>query len=346
MKELLQTLDRIVDSDVTVYIQGESGTGKELIAKALHRNGSRNEKPFVSINCAAFSENLLESELFGHVKGAFTGADKDKKGLFEHANEGSLFLDEVADMSLGMQSKLLRALQENEIKPVGSNQTLKVNVRIISATNKDLKDEIKKGRFRKDLYYRLNVVMLKLPPLRERQQDIPKLVEFFIENNKMGIPKDFLSIEPEALKALMLYPWPGNIRELENEISRALVMGKGAITRDLLSESVRENYEFEEELRHDLNLGKQVSVFEKKIIERALQEAKGNKAQAAELLGISRLNLYQKIRNLQVDSIKKRISSAEALKTLQECKGNKALAARRLGIQRQTLYQKLNKISK
>ena len=346
IKELLQTLDQISDSDVTVYIHGESGTGKELIAKALHQNGPRRDKSFVSINCAAFSENLLESELFGHVKGAFTGADKDKKGLFEFAHEGTLFLDEVGDMSLGMQAKLLRALQENEIKPVGSNQTIKVNPRIISATNRDLKEEIKKGRFRKDLYYRLNVVNLNIPPLRERSQDIPKLVEYFSANNKMGIPKDFISIEPEAMKALILYPWPGNIRELENEINRALVMGKGAITKNLLSESVRENFEFEEELKHDLNLSKQVAFFEKKMIERALQEAKGNKAQAAELLGISRLNLYQKIRNLEVESIKKRISTEDALKALEESRGNKALAARKLGIQRQTLYQKLNKIHK
>ncbi len=344
MTDLLQTLDRIVDSDVTVYIQGESGTGKELIAKALHYNGPRKSKLYVSTNCASYSETLLESELFGHVKGAFTGAEKDKKGLFEYADGGTVFLDEVADMSLGMQAKLLRVLQEGEIKAVGSNHPLKVNVRIISATNKNLKEEIRKGRFRKDLYYRLNVVSLILPPLRERKTDIPKLVEHFMKNNKMGIPSNFLSIDSEATKALMIYQWPGNIRELENEINRSLVMGKGAITKNLLSENVRENYEFEEEMRHDLNLGRQGGLFEKRMIERALQEAQGNKVKASQLLGISRLNLYQKIRNLEIDVTKKRVGSEEVLRTLKECKGNKALAARRLGIQRQTLYQKLNRL--
>lgn len=344
--ELLQTMDRIMDSDVTVYIHGESGTGKELIAKALHYNGPRKNNIFASTNCASFSETLLESELFGHLKGSFTGADKEKKGLFEYADGGSVFLDEIGDMSLGMQAKLLRVLQEREIKPVGSNQTTPVNVRIISATNKDLGEEVRKGRFRKDLYYRINVVRLHLPPLRDRKSDIPKMVEHFMKNNKMGIPADFLSIDSEAMKALLIYPWPGNIRELENEISRALVMGKGAITKELFSESVRENYEFEEELRHDLNLSRQVSYFEKRMIERALQEATDNKAKAAHLLGISRLNLYQKIKNLKIDTPKKRVNTEDVLKALQECKGNKALAARRLGIQRQTLYQKLNKISK
>jgi len=346
MTDVLKTLDRIADSEVTVYIHGESGTGKELIAKALHYNGPRKAAGFTSVNCAGFSDSLLESELFGHVKGAFTGAERDKKGLFEHAQGGTLFLDEVGDMSLAMQAKLLRALQEREIRPVGSNQSHAVDVRILSASNKDLAEEVRKGRFRKDLYYRLNVVRLNLPPLRDRRSDIPKLVDHFMKSNKMGIPAEFLSIDAEAMKAFMLYPWPGNIRELENEVNRALVMGKGAITRDLLSSELKENYEFEEELKRDLHLGRQVSLFEKRMIERALQEADDNKAQAAQLLGISRLNLYQKIKNLKIDSTRKRVSNEEVLKALQECRGNKALAARRLGIQRQTLYQKLSRIGK
>ncbi len=345
MTDILKTLDKIIDSDVTVYIHGESGTGKELIAKALHYNGPRKDKIFVSTNCASFSDTLLESELFGHVRGAFTGAEKDKKGIFEFAEGGTVFLDEVGDMSMAMQAKLLRVLQEREIRPVGSNQSIKINVRIISASNKDLAEEIKKGKFRKDLYYRLNVVRLNLPALRERKSDIPKLVEYFMKNNKMNIPADFLSIEPEAMKALMLYTWPGNIRELENEINRSLVMGKGTISKDLLSDGVKENYEFEEELQRDLNLSRQVGLFEKRMIERALQEADGNKAKAAELLDISRLNLYQKIKNLKIDSTKKRVSAEEVRKALKECNGNKALAARRLGIQRQTLYQKLNRLT-
>src|SRR4030095_906024 len=272
MKEVLSLLDRIIDSDVSVYIHGESGTGKELIARALHFNGPRKGRIFVATNCASFSETLLESELFGHVRGAFTGAEKDKKGLFEHANGGSVFLDEVADMSLGMQAKLLRFLQEGEIRAVGSNQTAKVNVRVISATNKDLAQQVKEGKFRKDLFYRLNVVRINLPSLKDRRADIPLLVDHFMKKNKMGIPENFLSITPDAVKAMVSYDWPGNIRELENEISRALVMGKGAVTKEILSETVRDKYEFEQEMLGDLNLPRQVGNFEKRMIERALQE--------------------------------------------------------------------------
>ncbi|MFO1462146.1 MAG: sigma 54-interacting transcriptional regulator [bacterium] len=345
MKELFKTLDRIVDSDVVVYIHGESGTGKELIARALHFNGPRKGRIFVSTNCASYSETLLESELFGHVRGAFTGAEKDKKGIFEYADGGTVFLDEVADMSPGMQAKLLRVLQEGEIRPLGSNKTVKVNVRIISATNKDLGELVKEGKFRKDLFYRLNVVRLNLPPLRERKPDIPLLVDHFMKKNKMGIPANFLSIEPAAVKALMTYDWPGNIRELENEINRALVMGKGEITKDLLSENVREKYEFEEEMMRDLNLDRQVSAFEKRIIDKALQEAQGNKVKAAKLLGISRFTLHQKIRNLEIEPVKRRVTPEEVARVLKECKGNKALAARKLGIQRQTLYHKLDRFT-
>jgi len=343
MKEVLKTLDRIIDSDVTVYIHGESGTGKELIARALHYNGPRKAKIYVSTNCASYSETLLESELFGHVRGAFTGAERDKKGMFEYADGGTVFLDEVADMSPGMQAKLLRVLQEGEIRPLGSNKTVKVNVRIISATNKDLGELVKEGKFRKDLFYRLNVVRINLPALRERKPDIPMLAQHFMKKNKMGIPENFLSIEPAAIKALMTYDWPGNIRELENEINRALVMGKGAITKDLLSENVREKYEFEEEMMRDLNLDRQVSNFEKRIIDRALQESQGNKVKAAKLLGISRFTLHQKIRNLEIEPPKRRVTPEEVAKVLKECKGNKALAARKLGIQRQTLYHKLDR---
>ncbi|MFO1519891.1 MAG: sigma 54-interacting transcriptional regulator [bacterium] len=343
MKEVLQTLDRIMDSNVAVYIHGESGTGKELIARALHFNSPRKGKVYMATNCASYSETLLESELFGHVRGAFTGAEKDKKGIFEYADGGTVFLDEVADMSLGMQAKLLRVLQEGEIRPVGSNQMMKVDVRVVSATNKDLAEQVKQGKFRKDLFYRLNVVRINLPALKERRADIPKLVEHFMKKNKMGIPENFLSIEPEATKALMAYDWPGNIRELENEISRALVMGKGAITRDLLSENVREKYEFEQEMMSDLNLPRQVANFEKRMIERALQEADGNKAKAAKLLGISRFTLHQKIKGLEVDPVKRRVTPEEVAKVLKECRGNKALAARKLGIQRQTLYHKLER---
>jgi transcriptional regulator with GAF, ATPase, and Fis domain len=343
MKEVLNLLDRIMESDVSVYIHGESGTGKELIARALHFNGPRKNRMFVATNCASFSETLLESELFGHVRGAFTGAEKDKKGLFEHASGGTVFLDEVADMSLGMQAKLLRFLQEGEVRAVGANQTTKVDVRIISATNKDLAELVKEGKFRKDLFYRLNVVRINLPPLRDRRADIPLLVDHFMKKNKMGIPENFLSITPDAMKAFVSYDWPGNIRELENEISRALVMGKGAVNKEILSETVREKYEFEQEMLGDLNLPRQVAAFEKRMLERALQEVEGNKVKAAKLLGISRFTLHQKIKSLEVEPLKRRVTPEEVARVLKECNGNKAKAARKLGIQRQTLYHKLDR---
>ncbi|MBL7685671.1 MAG: sigma 54-interacting transcriptional regulator, partial [Deltaproteobacteria bacterium] len=291
MQEVFRVMDRIIDSNVPVYIHGESGTGKELIAKALHQYSPRKFKTYIATNCASYSETLLESELFGHVRGAFTGADKDKKGIFEFAHQGTVFLDEVGDMSLAMQAKLLRVLQEGEIRPVGSNQTIKIDVRVISATNKDLATLVKEGKFRKDLFYRLNVVKMNLPPLRDRRSDIPLLVDHFMKKNKMGIPENFLSITPEAIKILMAYVWPGNIRELENEISRALVMGKGAITGDLFSEQLREKFEMDEILSHDLNLYLQVERLEKRLIEHALQKSGGNQSDAAELLGISRFAL-------------------------------------------------------
>lgn len=342
MKELLQSIDRIRDSDVTVYIQGASGTGKELIARALHRHGPRRDKIFVTTNCASYNDTLLESELFGHVRGAFTGAEKDKKGLFEYADGGTLFLDEVADMSLNMQAKLLRVLQEGELRPVGSSRNIKVDVRIISATNQDLGKMVKDGTFRKDLFYRLNVVRLKIPPLKDRRSDIPALVRHFMEHNGMGIPQEFLSIEPEAMKALMAYDWPGNIRELENEIHRVLVMGKGEIKKELLSDHIRgDQAKMESSSKGDLS--ERVGEFEKKLITQALQDSKGNKAQAAENLGISRFTLHQKVKNLRIDSPKRKVSPEEAHRVLKECQGNKAKAAKKLGIRRQTLYYKLER---
>ncbi|MGE0711473.1 MAG: sigma 54-interacting transcriptional regulator [Planctomycetota bacterium] len=224
MQTIFQLLDRVTDTTVPVFIHGESGTGKELVAKAIHYNGPRKKFRLISENCAATSETLLESELFGYVKGAFTGAQADRKGLFELASKGTLFLDEVGDMSLGMQKKLLRVLQEGEIRRVGGKDQLKVDVRIISASNKDLKKLVEDGHFREDLYYRLNVVKVDLPPLRERKEDLPLLIEHFLKEELTGPPKSF---SPEAMQMLMRYNWPGNIRELKNVVERAKIISDG-----------------------------------------------------------------------------------------------------------------------
>ena len=237
MYEIFHILDQVTDSDVPVLIQGESGTGKELIARALHFNSKRKDHPFVSENCSAIPETLLESEFFGYEKGAFTGADQDKPGLFEIANGGTLFLDEISEMNLDMQAKLLRVLQEGEIRRVGGKKTIRVDVRLISACNRDLAEEVRKKRFRSDLFYRINVITIELPPLRERKEDIPLLVEHFLQRGakKIGRKK---RISPRALEYLMEYDWPGNVRELENEIERAMVLAEDVITPDVLSPSI------------------------------------------------------------------------------------------------------------
>ncbi len=237
--EVLATLDKICDSEIPVLIRGESGTGKELVARAIHENGPRRGKPYVSENCAALTETLLESELFGHVKGAFTGAVANKPGLFDQADGGTLFLDEVGDMSLGLQKKVLRALQDGEIRPVGGKARKHGDVRIVSATNRPLEQMITDGRFREDLYYRLNVVKLRLPPLRERAGDIPFLIEHFVAKacKQYGLPPK--RIAPEAMAMLAAHTWPGNIRELENEVSRMVLMGDDPIAPAALSDAIR-----------------------------------------------------------------------------------------------------------
>src|SRR5262249_5330188 len=238
--DIFRVLDRVVDSAVSVVIQGESGTGKELVARAIHFNSPRRIKRFVTENCAAIPETLLESELFGYKRGAFTGADREKSGLFETAHEGTLFLDEIGDMSLEMQKKLLRALQEGEIRPVGGSTTIRVNVRIISASNKNLKKMMEEGRFREDLYYRLAVITVNVPPLRERREDIPTLVEYFLDKaaRENGLPRKKFS--EASLMHLSSYAWPGNVRELENEIRRAVALTSAdVILPDGLSEQIR-----------------------------------------------------------------------------------------------------------
>ncbi|MCC6274074.1 MAG: sigma 54-interacting transcriptional regulator [Deltaproteobacteria bacterium] len=343
LRKVLRTIEQLEESEVTVYIHGESGTGKELIARAIHRHSRRHDRSFIAVNCAAFSEQILDSELFGHVRGAFTGADRERLGLFEAAQGGTLFLDEVGEMSLGMQAKLLRALQEREIRPVGAVQSRKVDIRIVAASNRDLKHSVQEKAFREDLYYRLNVVRLDLPPLRDRPEDLNDLIHCFIQNNPLNLPTEFLSIEPEAMRLLIQYRWPGNIRELQNEIQRCLILGKGHITASLLSPQIRQD-EASAATEQDLSLATRLKGLEKRLILQALEEARGNKRQAASRLGISRVKLYQKIKEYRLVSEYGRLSAARIRKALRETQGNKSLAAKRLGIGRRTLYERLEKM--
>ena len=241
IRRVFRLLDRVADSAIPVLIQGESGTGKELVAVALHRNSPRRDKPFVAENCAAIPETLLESELFGYKRGAFTGADRNKVGLFKVADGGTLFLDEIGDMSLQMQKKLLRVLQDGEVRPVGSNEIFHVNVRIISASNKDLKDMVRRRFFREDLYFRLNTVTVMVPPLRDRPEDVPLLVDFFIRRVAEEMGCEPVPLGKEAMEALKRYGWPGNVRELENEIRRCLALlgDRKEIGPDALSEGIQ-----------------------------------------------------------------------------------------------------------
>ena len=303
MREMLRLLDKIVQTEEPILIQGESGTGKELVARAVHHNGPRARKPFLSENCAALPDTLLESELFGHVRGAFTGAERDKKGLFELADKGTLFLDEVGDMSPEMQKRLLRALQEGEIRPVGGKSIRKVDVRIVSASNKDLDRLVRAGEFREDLYYRLKVLTIQLPPLRDRKDDVPLLVEHFLRlHQPQGRPPRRLG--EGVMTALQSYDWPGNIRELENEVTRMVSLGDETIVPDILSESIRRGTSLvagsEEETEAVQNLLELVESVERREITKALTQSQGNKTKAAELLGISRFTLQRKLEKYEM----------------------------------------------
>lgn len=237
MQKVFDLISKVAPADVSVLIHGETGTGKELCARAMHDNSPRKKKPFLAENCAAVPASLLESELFGHKKGSFTGAVADRQGHFVAANGGTVFLDEIGDMPLEMQAKLLRVLQEGEVRPVGSNKTQKVDVRVVAATNKDLEAGCREGTFREDLFFRLNVVTIVLPPLRERQGDVEHLVRFLLAGLETRLGRE-LTVTPEALAALCRYSWPGNVRELENELKRAAVLSDGAIGRDALSAQI------------------------------------------------------------------------------------------------------------
>lgn len=299
MQELYRLLDRVCNSDTTVLIQGENGTGKELIAKALHYNSARKNKKFIPINCGAFNENLLESELFGHVKGAFTHATKDKKGLFEASDGGTLFLDEIGDTSLQMQVKLLRVLQEGTFTPVGSTEVRKANVRILAATNKDLIQMVKTKEFREDLYYRLNVINIKVPSLKERKDDIPLLVDHFLDRYAKNSGQGKKTVAKQCLEKLMNHDWPGNIRELENEIERLCVLA-GAETKVLedlyLSQSIKDNTKKNYPgLRVSGNLKDALEELEKQMIYEGLERTGWNKSRLAKELGISRAGLITKV---------------------------------------------------
>ncbi len=301
LKKVLVTLDRVTQTHSPVFIHGESGSGKELIAQALHYNGPRNFAPFITENCAALAETLLESELFGHVKGAFTGADNNKIGLFQMAHRGTLFLDEVGDMSLGMQAKLLRVLQEGEVRRVGGRDYQKVDVRIITASHRDIKAMVARQEFRKDLYYRLNVVQINVPPLRERGEDILLLAEHFLEQAAQEAGKRKLRLSKGAIRALMDYPWPGNIRELQNEMHRLMVLGADVVGPSLLSPHILEAAQQERSFSHLGSLEAAIAPIEKRLIMAALDRCHGNKMKAAELLQVARRTIYLKIKQYKID---------------------------------------------
>ncbi len=292
INQVLWMTSQIANTNCTVLITGESGTGKELIARAIHEHSGRRNQPLVTVNCVALAETLLESELFGHVRGSFTGAVRDRKGLFQEADGSSIFLDEIGDITPQTQKKLLRVLQEGEIRRIGDNQPIRVDVRIIVATNRDLEAEVAKGSFRQDLYYRLNVIPIHLPPLRERQDDIPLLVHHFIKKYAQEIGKEPPSLTPEALECLVAYPWPGNIRELENIIERALALSnKKVLEPDDLMFRIRKIGESKPQPD-----GSTLAEMEKSVILKTLQACAGNHKLTAENLGISMTTLWRKLK--------------------------------------------------
>ncbi|BCL61427.1 acetoacetate metabolism regulatory protein AtoC [Desulfomarina profundi] len=300
LKKMIQT---IAPSEATVLILGESGTGKELIARALHSCSMRKDEQLVTVNCAALSEGLLESELFGHEKGSFTGAERKRDGRFMQANKGSIFLDEIGEVPLTMQAKLLRAIQEREIQRVGSDKVLHVDVRIIAATNKDLLNSVKDGSFREDLYYRLNVVSLSVPSLQERREDIPILARFFLDRHAAGNRKSIRNFTPTAMNCLTGYGWPGNVRELENAIERAVVLCNGNyISERELPPALLQDMEDNTKASRPLAemAGLPLGEIEKEAIIQTLQKTDGNKSEAAKLLNITRTTLNNKIRKYAI----------------------------------------------
>jgi two-component system, NtrC family, response regulator AtoC len=295
MQRLIELIKVVGKSNATVLVTGESGTGKELVARAIHAQSHRHNKPFIAVSCAALPESLLESELFGHEKGSFTGAYTQKKGKFEFANGGTLFLDEIGEMSANIQVHLLRVLEEKEFTRVGGNEPIRVDVRVISATNKDLRKAIEKREFREDLYYRLNVVNIELPPLRERKEDIPLLAEHFLHKFASENRKEITGFTPDAMEFLLDYDWPGNVRELENAIERAVILAKCSLITidDWPQKSMSPS--------HSTARGKNLKEVEKDHILNTLRETGENYSKAARILGISRMTLYNKAREYGFD---------------------------------------------
>jgi two-component system NtrC family response regulator len=315
MLAVYQLIEKVAPTPSSVLITGESGTGKELVARAIHNLSDRKEAPFISVNCAALAENLLESELFGHEKGAFTDAVSMRKGRFELADTGTLFLDEIGEMPVSLQAKLLRVLQERSFERVGGNTELNVDVRILAATNKDLKDEVEKGNFREDLYYRLNVIHIHLPPLRERVDDIPALVNHFLDKNAERLGREKIEISPEAMRLLVSLPWEGNIRELENTIERAAILcNDDRIEAEDVQPDSSElpapqewstGLELSRFIPEGLSLSEVLNGIEEKLVRQALEEANNVQARAAEKLGITKSLLQYKMKKYKLQRKKK-----------------------------------------
>ncbi len=321
MHEIYKTIGRVAECDTTVLIQGESGTGKELVARAIHNHSRRRENPFVAVNCAAIPETLLESELLGYDKGAFSGADSRKVGKFELSNKGTIFLDEIADMSLMTQAKILRVLQDQTFERLGGTETIKVDLRILAATNQNLEQAVQEKRFREDLLYRLNAITLSLPPLRERPEDVPELVEYFIARLKKEIPSPVQGISSEALNLFQSYSWPGNVRELENALKKALILCKSPVLTmedfpflKKAESPVPDLDKFEVELGHLLEIPfklhqkcrnrlypKIMGLVERHLVRKALRETGNNQVRSAEILGINRITLRKRIRDFGLE---------------------------------------------
>ena len=303
MQDVFKTISKIADYKTTVLISGESGVGKELVARAIHARSARKSGPFVAINCGAIPESLLESELFGHKKGAFTDASSDRRGLFEEAHEGTLLLDEIGELPLNLQVKLLRALQEETIRRVGDTKDIKVDVRILTATHRDLAAEAKAGRFREDLFYRINVLPIAIAPLRERRDDIGLLIDHFLSRNNTRLGTQVRGVSPEARRMLLEYAWPGNVRELENTIERAMVLAESDMLEvSDLPERVREALDpvAVQLASGELSIKKTVAAIEEILIRRALAKTKGNRTRAAEILEISHRALLYKIKDYEI----------------------------------------------